>query len=145
MDNCQVGVFLAYAAPSGYGPLDRRLYLPEDWAADEVRRVKCHVPPAIKFQEKWRIALDLLDRSLPGLRHGWIAGDDEFGRSAKFRDELPRRKERYVLDIPCNTAMRDLETPPPRRRKKGRGRNARPPSSGPTPGPRASRSRGGHA
>src|SRR5439155_1193642 len=33
-DNCQLGVFLAYAAPGGYAPLDRRLYLPEDWAAD---------------------------------------------------------------------------------------------------------------
>ena len=37
-DNCQLGVFLAYAAPGGYAPLDRRLYLPEDWAADPVRR-----------------------------------------------------------------------------------------------------------
>jgi SRSO17 transposase len=127
VDNCQVGVFLAYAAPSGYGPLDRQLYLPEDWAADEARRLKCHVPPAIQFREKWRIALDLLDRSLPGLPHGWITGDDEFGRSAKFRDELRRRKERYVLDIPCNTAMRDLEAQPPRRRKKGRGRKRKAP------------------
>ena len=54
----------------------------------------------IKFQEKWRIALDLLDRSLPGLPHGWITGDDEFGRSAEFRDELRHRNERYVLDVP---------------------------------------------
>ena len=38
VDNCQVGVFLAYAASSGYGPLDRQLYLPEDWADDEARR-----------------------------------------------------------------------------------------------------------
>ena len=127
VDNCQVGVFLAYAAPAGYAPLDRRLYLPEDWAADEARREKCHVPPAIKFQEKWRIALDLLDRSLPGLPHGWIAGDDEFGRSAEFRAALRRRKERYVLDVPCNTTVRDLEAPPPRRRKTGRGRKRKVP------------------
>ena len=33
---------------------------------DKARREKCHVPPEVKFQEKWRIALDLLDRSLPG-------------------------------------------------------------------------------
>src|SRR3954454_15898126 len=53
LDNCQVGVFLAYAATSGYGPLDRRLYLPEDWAEDRARRLKCHVPREIQFQEKW--------------------------------------------------------------------------------------------
>src|SRR3954451_10618036 len=70
VDNCQVGVFLAYAAKAGYAPLDRRLYLPEDWAEDPIRRDKCHVPPEVEFQEKWPIALDLLDRSLPGLSHG---------------------------------------------------------------------------
>jgi SRSO17 transposase len=47
VDNCQVGVFLAYAAEGGYAPLDRRLYLPEDWAGDPERREKCHVPPEV--------------------------------------------------------------------------------------------------
>ena len=122
IDNCQVGVFLAYAATTGYAPLDRRLYLPEDWAADPERRDKCHVPDEIVFQEKWRIALDLLDRSLPGIAHGWIVGDDEFGRVDEFRATLRQRKERYILDIPCNTLVRDLERRRPRRRQAGRGR-----------------------
>jgi SRSO17 transposase len=122
VDNCQVGVFLAYAASAGYAPLDRRLYLPEDWAGDERRREKCHVPPEVKFQEKWQITLDLLDRSLPGLPHGWITGDDDFGRPAQFRAALRQRGERYVLDVPCNTTVRDLERRRPRRRHAGRGR-----------------------
>jgi SRSO17 transposase len=122
VDNCQVGVFLAYAASNGYAPLDRRLYLPEDWAEDDARREKCHVPPEIKFQEKWRIALDLLDRTLPGLPHGWIVGDDELGRPADFRAALRSRTERYLLDVPCNTTVRDLEQRRPRRRHAGRGR-----------------------
>jgi SRSO17 transposase len=122
VDNCQVGVFLAYATEAGYAPLDRRLYLPEDWAGDEAKRKKCHVPPGVKFQEKWQIALDLLDRSLPGLPHGWVVGDDELGRPAEFRAALRRRGERYVLDVPCNTTVRDLERRRPRRRHAGRGR-----------------------
>jgi SRSO17 transposase len=122
VDNCQVGVFLAYAAKAGYSPLDRQLYLPEDWANDEARRAKCHVPPEVNFQEKWRIALDLLDRSLPGLPHGWIVGDDELGRAAEFRAALRRRPERYVLDVPCNTTVRDLERRRPPRKKAGVGR-----------------------
>jgi SRSO17 transposase len=122
VDNCQVGVFLAYATSAGYAPLDRRLYLPEEWADDDARREKCHVPVDVKFQERWRIALDLLDRSLPGLPHGWIVGDDELGRPAEFRAALRRRKERYVLDVPCNTTVRDLERRRPRRRHAGRGR-----------------------
>jgi SRSO17 transposase len=122
VDNCQVGVFLAYAASAGYGPLDRRLYLPKDWAGDKARREKCHVPREVKFQEKWQIALDLLGRSLPGLPHGWIVGDDELGRPAAFRAALRARNERYVLDVPCNTTVRDLGRRRPRRRHAGRGR-----------------------
>jgi SRSO17 transposase len=122
VDNCQVGVFLAYAAAGGYAPLDRRLYLPEEWAGDEARRQKCHVPPEVAFREKWQIALDLLDRSLPGLAHGWVAGDDEFGRASEFRAALRQRKERYVLDAPCNTTVRDLERRRPPRKRAGVGR-----------------------
>src|SRR5512147_1962811 len=122
VDNCQVGVFLAYAARAGYAPLDRRLYLPDDRAHEPARRAKCHVPPEVAFREKWQIALDLLDRSLPGLPHGWITGDDEFGRPAEFRAALRGRHERYVLDVPCNTTVRDLERRRPPRRKAGVGR-----------------------
>ena len=122
VDNCQVGVFPAYAATAGYGPLDRRLYLPKDWAGDKTRREKCHAPREVKFQEKWQIALDLLDRSLPGPPHGWIVGDDELGRPAEFRAAPRARDERYVLDVPCNTTVRDLERRRPRRRHAGRGR-----------------------
>jgi SRSO17 transposase len=122
VDNCQIGVFLAYAAKAGYAPLDRQLYLPEDWANDGARREKCHVPPEVQFQQTWRIALDLLDRSLPGLPHGWIVGDDELGRASEFRAALRTRTERYVLDVPCNTTVRDLERRRPPRKKAGVGR-----------------------
>ena len=122
VDNCQVGVFLVYAAKTTYAPLDRQLYLPEEWANDTVRREECHVPPEIEFQEKWLIALDLLDRSLPDLPHGWIAADDEFGRVSQFRAKLRSRKERYILDVPCNTLVRDLQKRRPPRKKAGVGR-----------------------
>jgi SRSO17 transposase len=48
-ENCQVGVFLCYASPKGHAPLDRKLYLPEEWATDEKRREKCHVPAEVIF------------------------------------------------------------------------------------------------
>jgi SRSO17 transposase len=121
-ENCQVGVFLCYAADGGHAPLDRQLYLPEDWASDADRREKCHVPEAIVFQEKWRIGLAMLDRCRNELPHAWVAADDEMGRCTEFRDELRQRKERYVVDVPCNTLVRDLEAPRPRRKHAGRGR-----------------------
>ena len=108
IENCQVGVFLSYAAPGGHAPLDRRLFLPKDWAADRQRRRQTQVPPDVVFQEQWRIGLDLLDRSGPDVPHGWVTGDDEFGRATAFRAELRLRHERYVLDVPANTLVREV-------------------------------------
>src|SRR5262249_60482748 len=43
---------------------------------------------------------------------GWVAGDDEFGRCAALRAGLRGRGLRYVLDVPSNTLIGDLEEPP---------------------------------
>ena len=145
VDNCQVGVFLAYAAQAGYAPLDRQLYLPEDWADDAARREKCHVPPEVQFQEKGRIALDLLKRSLPGLPHGWITADDELGRVAEFAPSCAVALS--VTSWTCRATPwcatwngADLGAA-----EVGAVPSGRPPSSGSTSGRRASRSRDGCA
>jgi SRSO17 transposase len=118
IDNCQVGVFVAYVSAAGQALVDRRLYLPQEWAADPQRRRQTHVPAAVRFQESWRIGLDLLDRAAGQLPFGWVAGDDEFGRCAAFRAALRQRRWRYVLDVPCTTQMRDLgEEPAPGRHR----------------------------
>jgi SRSO17 transposase len=88
--------------------LDRCLYLTKDSAADRKQRRKTHVPETVVYREKWRIALDLLDRSGPSVPHAWITGDDEFGRVTAFRAELRQRREHYVLDVPCNTLVREV-------------------------------------
>jgi SRSO17 transposase len=109
IDNCQVGVFTAYATRHGQTLVDQDLYLPKDWAEDPQRRQQCHVPQEVTFQEKWRLALSQW-RQCRTLPHAWVTADDEFGRVAEFRQTLRRGGERYVLDVPCNTLMRDLET-----------------------------------
>ena len=119
VENCQVGVFACYATERGYAPLDRKLYLPKEWAHDKERRKKCHVPAWVRFRERWRIGLKMVDRCrTEAIPHGWVAGDDELGRPSEFRKALRSRKERYVLDVPSNTRVRDLEARPPRRRKR---------------------------
>jgi SRSO17 transposase len=117
VENCQVGVFAAYVTAAGYAPVDRQLYLPEDWADDAQRRRRTHVPDPVTFQERWRIALAMTDRVGQDLPFGWVAGDDEFGRASAFRAQLRSRGRRYVLDVPCNTLIRDLsEGPEPGKR-----------------------------
>ena len=116
MENCQVGLYLAYATPGGQAPLDRRLYLPKDWAQDPVRRRECHVPAEVVFQERWAMALDMLDAHRSSIPHRWVVADDEFGRVAAFREALRQRQEAYVVDVPCSTTVRDLQAPRPPRR-----------------------------
>ena len=88
LDNCQVGLFLGYVGCRGSALVDRRLYLPRDWADDPERREQTHVPEAVAFQESWRIGLGMIDRSRVELPFGWVAGDDEFGRPSEFRAGL---------------------------------------------------------
>jgi hypothetical protein len=52
--------------------------------------------------------------------HGWVSGDDELDRHTWFRQELRERGERYVLGVPCNTTIRDLETLSPAYQGRGR-------------------------
>lgn len=110
IDNCQVGVFTAYASCYGQTLVDAQLYLPEDWVTDAERRQQCHVPDDVTFQEKWRLALTQWHRCRT-LPHAWVTADDEFGRVTEFRQTLRRGGERYVVDVPCNTLIRDLEGP----------------------------------
>ena len=122
VDNCQVGVFLAYAAPRGHVLLDARLYLPEDWAADRRRRAETSVPPDVVFAEKWRLGLELLDGARADLAGRWVVGDDEFGRCTDLRAALRQRRLHYVLDVPGNTLVREPSERRPPARPGGRER-----------------------
>ena len=113
VDNGQVGVFMAYASHHDHALVDVRLYLPKQWAEDRLRRKRCGIPKAVRHRTRHELALEMLDETGPLLPHGWIAGDDEMGRSSRFRAELRRREERYLLAVPSNTTVRDLNAEPP--------------------------------
>lgn len=74
-DNCQVGEFLAYITDRGHTLIDRRLYLPEDWANDTARRLECHVPPEVEFRIRkgWELALEMIEQAK--VPYEWITGD----------------------------------------------------------------------
>jgi SRSO17 transposase len=122
VDNCQVGVFVAYVAPRGAALVAAQLYLPKEWAADRQRRQATFVPKEVVFREKWQIGLDLLDQVRPEVSGGWVAGDDEFGRCTELRAQLRQRRLRYVLDVPCNTLVRELSERRPPSRPEGKPR-----------------------
>jgi SRSO17 transposase len=113
VDNCQLGVFLAYVTRKEQALLDMRLYLPKCWATDRRRRKECGVPKHLRYRTRHQLALEMLDRRGSQLPHSWIAGDDEMGRSTRFRRALRERGERYLLAVPSNTIIRDLDAPAP--------------------------------
>src|SRR2546426_3226249 len=120
VDTCQVGVFMGYVCEQDHALLDSRLPLPEDWARDEPRRQACHVPLEVHSQTRQEQCLEMLDAWGEQVPHGWVTGDDELGRHTRFRHELRERSERYVLGVPCNTTIRDLEAPLPAYAGRGR-------------------------
>ena len=125
IDNCQVGIRLAYVGGTEHALVDVRLYLPKEWAGDRKRRRKAGVPKEVRFRTRHELALEMLDDRGPLLPHAWVAGDDEMGRCSWFRQQLRSRGECYLLAVPSNTAVRDLFAPDPPHA--GRGRPARPP------------------
>jgi SRSO17 transposase len=120
VDNGQVGVFMAYASDREHALVDVRLDLPKGWAKDRPRRKRCGIPKAVRYRTRHELALEMLDETGPRLPHGWITGDDEMGRSSRFRAELRRRQERYLLAVPSNTTVRDLEAEAPAWSGRGR-------------------------
>jgi SRSO17 transposase len=120
VDNCQVGVYLGYVSRKEHALVDTRLYLNKDWAKDKKRRKKCGVPREIRFRTRHALALEMLAEHGKILPHGWIAGDDEMGRSSAFRRDLRDLQERYLLAVPSNTLVRDLDATRPEYCGRGR-------------------------
>ena len=126
IDNCQVGVYLGYKSNKGHTLIDENLYLPRHWARDKARRLECGVPREVRFRTSTQLAVEMLREHVTQLPHSWVVADDEFGRPSGFRKKLRRMGERYVLDVPSNTLVRDLLAPAPRR-KHLRGRQPKTP------------------
>jgi SRSO17 transposase len=125
--NCQVGVFLSYAAPeTGHTLIDRRLYLKQEWFTSEwdEMRERAHVPEDVVFRTKIELALEMIEaaraRRVP---HAWINVDADYGKVTELLDHLDARGERYAAQVPCSTPVW-TEKPrtyiPPRKRSRGR-------------------------
>ena len=120
VDNCQVGVYLGYVSRKEQALVDTRLYLPQEWTKDRPRCRKAGIPKEVRFQTRHEQALDMLRRHRGALPHAWVTGDDEMGRSSQFRDELRAMNEQYLLAVPSNTLVRNLDAAPPPAHAQGR-------------------------
>src|SRR3954465_15386669 len=106
VENCQVGVFLAYGSPRGHALIDRGLYLPEAGAGDAGRRRAAKVPEDVPFLTKPAIARAMLARALDaGVPCAWVLGDEVYGADRRLRTMLEERGKPHVLAIRGNDGL----------------------------------------
>src|SRR5215213_11548617 len=99
-ENCQVGVFLAYASSRGQAFIDRELYLPEEWASDEERRERAGVPEEIGMRTKPALAKEMLGRALDGgASAAWVVADSVYGDTRRLGMFLEEKEQPYVLAV----------------------------------------------
>src|SRR5215213_2164653 len=100
IENCQIGVFLAYASRHGHALIDRALYLPETWAFDAARRAEAGVPQRVSFTTKPKIGRAMLDRALAAhLPFAWVTGDSVYGADSALRRAIEAASKGYVLSV----------------------------------------------
>jgi len=106
VDNCQLGVFLAYASPKGRAMIDRELYLPESWTDDPARCKAARVPQEVGFRTKPQLAQVMLERALDaGVPASWVTADEVYGGSPALREWLEERQVPYVLAVKCTELL----------------------------------------
>jgi SRSO17 transposase len=100
VENCQVAVFLTYAARGGHALIDRELYLPKSWISDPARCAAAGIPPRAVFATKPELARMMIARALDaGAPASWVAGDEVYGAGPGLRAGLERRRVGYVLAV----------------------------------------------
>jgi SRSO17 transposase len=106
IENCQIGVFLAYAGRHGHALIDRELYLPESWTQDRPRCRQAGIPDSVEFQTKPQLARGMLARALEaGVPTAWVTADAVYGGDGRLRRWLEERDLAHVLAVNCNQSL----------------------------------------
>ena len=106
VENCPLGVFLAYVSPRGHVLLDRRLYLPQVWTADPERRAAAKVPEAVGFQTMPALGQAMVEHAwAQGIPHGWVTGDERYGGDPTLLAALEAHGTHYVMAVASTTLV----------------------------------------
>src|SRR6516225_8836331 len=105
-ENCQVGVFLAYASRHGHALIDRELYLPQCWAEDRDRRRAAGIPEEAEFVTKPRQAQAMIARAIAaGVPFAWFTADEIYGQAKYLQAWLEAQDTWYVMAIRCSDTV----------------------------------------
>ncbi len=127
LENGQVATVLSYAAKGAHMFLDRRLYLPEEWAWNKQRRAEARVPAEVRFESKPEQASAMLMHAWEqGVPMRWVTGDEVYGDSPRLRETIQAHGRFYVLAVSANTRVwtERPQVEEPREQTGGRPRHA---------------------
>jgi SRSO17 transposase len=106
IENCQIGVFLAYASRHGHAFIDRELYLPESWTTDRPRCRAAGIPDSVGFHTKPQLGRRMLARALEaGVPAAWVTADEVYGQDGRLRLWLEEQGLAHVLAVNCNQSL----------------------------------------
>lgn len=107
VDNCQVGVFVAYAKVGQTTLIDKRLYLPQEWTDDPDRCRQAGVPEAeIVFRKKSELGLEMiLQARKKQIPFKFVDMDAHYGQQAWLLSRLERENVEYMAEIPSDTRV----------------------------------------
>ncbi len=106
VENCQVGVFMAYASRHGYSLMDSRLFIPEKWfGADYAeKRKKCKIPRELEFETKPHLAIEMFKNIGEKIPFKYVAADTIYGNSPEFIEAITDCVGvTYFVSVPKNT------------------------------------------
>jgi SRSO17 transposase len=110
IDNCQIGVFLAYATDTGRALIDRELYLPRAWTDDRGRARAAGIPDDVPFATKPELARRMLTRALEdGVPADWLTADEVYGQDKRLRVWCERHGLPYVLATRSNDTVATVD------------------------------------
>jgi SRSO17 transposase len=116
VDNGIVTVHVGVARGRFQALLDAELYLPKSWDRDQPRREEAGIPDEVRYQAKWRVALDqLLRLHANGVRFDWLVFDEGYGSKVPLLSLLSLAGQRFVAEVPVNFAVRGDDAGPSRR------------------------------
>ena len=105
-ENCQIGVFLAYASVHGHALIDRELYIPQSWTGDRERCRGAGIPDDVAFATKPQLAQAMLARAIDArVPFAWFTADEVYGQAPYLREWLEDRDVFYVLAIKCRDTL----------------------------------------
>lgn len=106
VENSQVATFLSYASPHGHAFLDRRLFLPEQWADAPARRARARVPAGLTHQTKPQQAAAMLAHAwAQGVPMRWMAGEEVYGDAPALRATIRAHGRWYGLAVAKTTPV----------------------------------------